>query len=187
MPEYLTEAQLAVLEAACEALIPAVDGHPGAKALGVAHYIDGALGAFSVDPPRIFAGGPFSGRFGGEPGFSTFTGLTRFQELAWRTRIEGSAGIPEREINGPVVGWQQIYTEGLAGLGADFLERDPPEQLRRIQADTVLFPVLWAHCGEGAYGAPEYGGNRDMLGWQAIQYPGDIQPRGFTDAEVSGP
>src|ERR1700712_2722765 len=135
MPEYLTESQFTLLEAACEALIPAVDGHPGARALGVADYIDGALGAFSVDPPRIFAGGPFSGRHGGEPGFSTFTRLTRFQELAWRTRIEGSAGIAEREINGPVVGWQQIYTEGLARLGPDFVDCTAAEQLRRVQSD----------------------------------------------------
>ena len=43
-------------QAACERLIPAVDGHPGATALGVADYIDGLLGAFLVDPPRDLRG-----------------------------------------------------------------------------------------------------------------------------------
>ncbi len=47
--------------------------------------------------------------------------LGRKEELAWRTRIEGSLGRPEREFNGPVVGWQQQYREGLATLGADFV------------------------------------------------------------------
>ena len=44
------------------------------------------------------------------------------EELAWRTRIEGSQGLPEREFNGPVVGLQQRYRDGLAALGADFAD-----------------------------------------------------------------
>ena len=59
-PPYLSPSDHAVVEAACERLIPAADGHPGATALGCADYIDGLLGAFLVDPPRIFTGGPFS-------------------------------------------------------------------------------------------------------------------------------
>ena len=35
--------------------------------------------------------------------------LGLMQELAWRTRIEGSNGLAEREFNGPVVGLQQQY------------------------------------------------------------------------------
>ena len=44
---------------------------------------------------------------------------------------------------------------------------------------------MFAHCCEGMYGAPEYGGNRDLAGWEAIGFAGDVQPRGFTDVEVS--
>ena len=47
--------------------------------------------------------------------------------------------------------------------------------------------MLYEHCCEGMYGAPEYGGNRDTVAWEAIDFLGDVQPRGFTDAEVSGP
>ena len=32
----------------------------------------------------------------------------------------------------------------------------------------------------------EYGGNRDRAGWRAIGFEGDVQPRGYTDDEVSG-
>ena len=35
------------------------------------------------------------------------------------------------------------------------------------------------------YGDPVYGGNRDQAGWRAIDWVGDIQPRGYTDVEVS--
>ena len=37
------------------------------------------------------------------------------------------------------------------------------------------------------YGPPEYGGNRDGIGWAYIDYEGDVQPRGYSDAEVSQP
>jgi hypothetical protein len=185
-PAYLTADQRAVLEAACERLIPAVDGHPGATALGIADYIDGLLGAFLVDPPRVYAGGPFSGRYGGEARFADFTPLGRLQELAWRTRIEGSQGIPEREFNGPVPGWQADYRAGLAALGADFATVDADEQDRRLDADPEFKELLYGHSCEGAYGAPEYGGNRNGLGWAAIEFPGDVQPRGYTDLAVSG-
>ena len=57
-------------------------------------------------------------------GFATFHRLSPLDELAWRMRLEGSQGRPEREFNGPVVGLQERYREGLAALGADFTEVD---------------------------------------------------------------
>jgi hypothetical protein len=184
--DFFSPAEHAVIEAACERLIPAHDGHPGARALGVADYLDGMLGAFAVDPPRIFAGGPFSGRFGGEAGFGEFLELSRIEELAWRIRIEGSLGMPEREFNGPVVGWQEQYRAGLVALGADFAEVDGETQDARLEAVPDFKRLLYRHACEGAYAAPEYGGNRDAGGWRAIGYLGDVQPRGYTDEEVSG-
>ena len=130
------------------------------------------------------AGGPFSGRAGGEAGFTRFLPLTRVEELAWRTRIEGSLGDPEREFNGPVRGWQAAYRDGLAALGTDFASLDGPTQDARLEAAREFRALLYQHACEGAYGAPEYGGNRDIAGWRAIGYPGDVQPRGFPDAEV---
>jgi hypothetical protein len=185
-PRHLDPSSFAVLEAACERLVPRTDRHPGARALGVADYIDGLLGAFAVDPPRIWAGGPFSGRYGGAPGFAEFLPLSPLEELAWRTRIEGSQGIPERERLGPVPGWQEDYRAGIAALGADFTTVDGDEQDRRLDALPAFKELLHQHACEGAYGAPEYGGNRDGAGWAAIDFPGDVQPRGYTDDEVTG-
>ncbi len=186
MPIWLNEDEYRTLSSACARLIPA-DGTAGAVEAAVPDYIDGMLGAFLVDPPRIWAGGPSSGRFGGIDGFRTFHRLTALDELAWRMRIEGSLGLPEREFNGPVVGWQQIYRQGLAALGPDFCAVDGEEQDARLRAQDSFVTVLYEHCCEGMYGAPEYGGNRDTVGWQAIDFLGDVQPRGYSDAEVSGP
>jgi hypothetical protein len=183
---YLSARDARVLEAAVDRLIPAFGTHPGAAALGAVDYIDGLLGAFLVDPPHIFAGGPFSGRHGGDASFAHFIPLRPLEELAWRTRIEGSQDRPEREFNGPVVGWQQRYREGIDALGDDFDRVDGEEQDRRLAAAPEFRSLLYGHANEGCYGAPEYGGNRDGLGWAAIAFPGDSQPRGYTDAEVSG-
>ena len=186
MPHFLSEDELRVVAAAADRLIPPLDAHPGGAALGVADYVDNLLGAFTFDPPLIFAGGPFSGRFGGDASFTRFMPLSPREEIAWRTRIEGSRGITEREFNGPTRGWQEIYLDGIAALGADFCDVDGAEQDRRLAEQRELRHVLYEHACEGAYGAPEYGGNRDLAGWRAIEWEGDVQPRGYTDDEVSG-
>ena len=186
MPIHFTDDQFRVLEAVCARLIP-TDDDPGASEAGVAHYIDGLLGAFVFDPPRIWAGGPVSGRFGGAPAFSTFHRLSQLDELAWRTRIEGSLGIPEREWNGPVEGLQERYAAGIASLGGDFADVDGEEQDGRLRAHEEFTRLVYEHACEGMYGAPEYGGNRNGVGWSYIGFAGDVQPRGYTDEEVSGP
>src|ERR1700688_1059032 len=183
MPLWFTDEEFRILHAACERLVPE-DDTPGATGVGVPDYIDGLLGAFLVDPPRIWAGGPTSGRHGGEAAFARFHRLGRLDELAWRTRIEGSLGIPEREFNGPVMGLQQQYRAGLAALGAEFCELGPDDQDERLRlrAGRPFTALLYEHCCEGMYGAPEYGGNRHCAGWEGIEYPGDVQPRGWSDA-----
>ena len=186
MPAHFTNDQLRVVEAICARLIP-TDDDPGATEAGVAHYIDGLLGAFTFDLPRIWAGGAFSGRFGGSPGFASFHRLSPLDELAWRVRIEGSLGIAEREWNGPVEGLQERYAAGLKLLGDDFADADVDEQDRRLREHHEFTSLVYEHACEGMYGAPEYGGNRDCVGWSYIGFAGDVQPRGYTDEEVSGP
>jgi hypothetical protein len=183
---YFDENQYAIVQAACARLIP-TDQDPGATEACVVDFIDGFLGAFESDPPLIWAGGPFSGRFGGDPRFATFHRLNHRDELAWRTRIEGSLGIPERERLGPVVGLQEKYRTGLTALGDDFPDVSPEEQDRRLKADEEFLELIHEHACEGMYGAPEYLGNRNQVGWSYIDFAGDVQPRGYTDEEVSQP
>jgi hypothetical protein len=186
MTRFLTPHELAVVARIADWLLPPHEEFAGGAAAGVGEYVDRILGAFTFDPPRIWAGGPFSGRFGGDASFDEFLPLSRVEELAWRTRIEGSRGDPAREWNGPVRGWQEVYREGIAALGDDFLNVDGDEQAARVEAIPELKQLLFEHACEACYGPPEYGGNRDLTGWRAIGYAGDVQPRGWSDAEVTG-
>ena len=182
---FLTEHEYGVVTRCADLMLPPHGDFPGGGVAGTAEYVDRTLGAFDVDPPRIWAGGPFSGRFGGDAKFSEFLPLSRLEERAWRTRIEGSRGIAEREWNGPVRGWQEIYRDGIGALDAGFLDLDAAEQESALAALPEFADLLFEHACEACYGPPEYGGNRDLAAWRAIGYAGDVQPRGWTDEEVS--
>ena len=186
MSAFLTPHERAVVACIANLLLPPHEAFAGGAAAGVDEYVARTLGAFTFDPPRIWAGGPFSGRFGGDASFEEFLPLSRVEELAWRTRIEGSRGDPAREWNGPVRGWQEVYREGIAALGDDFLDAELAEQTARVDAARELKQLLFEHACEACYGPPEYGGNRELTGWRAIGYAGDVQPRGWSDAEVTG-
>ncbi len=65
-------------------------------------------------------------------------------------------------------------------------DRAPEEQDRRLHSERAFTELVYGHACEGMYGAPEYGGNRGGVGWSNIGFAGDVQPRGWSDAEVSG-
>lgn len=192
----LSPERYASLSALFDALVPGSADEPGAAECHAAWYLDQLLGAFSVTPPRIFAGGPYSGRLGGLDGFSSFLALTRVEEIAWRTTIEGSLGLPEREFNGPVKGLVTRYEEGLTALEAASLAANakPYTQLTRDQRrkalaafDADFVKLAYTHAVEGTYGDPVYGGNFEQKGWRVIDFEGDRQPVGFTQRQLLHP
>jgi hypothetical protein len=197
---FLTAHELDTLRAVTARLLPGPpdDVDPGAVEAGAAEAIDLFLGAFSVNPPLIHAGGPFSDRAGAtHDDLADFVPLDRLAELGWRIRLEGSQGKPEREFAGPVRGLQQIYREGLAHLDeraapAAFVDLPGPLQdlVLQDQSDDAVQELVGAALADtlhAVYGPPEYGGNRGLVGWTPIGWRGDIQPRGYTPTEVSDP
>jgi len=191
---FFTPEQLKTLSALCAHFIPGPpdDPDPGAIEAGVPQYIDLMLGAFMTHPLRIHAGGPFSMRehAGMHNSFMDFLPLDAIEERAWRTRIEGSKGLPEREWNGAVKGWQQTYVDGLKLLDEkDFTSLSPFKKrwlVRTAKGELGEFlDLAFKHTLEGMYGAPEYGGNINRVGWAYTKWPGDHQPMMYSDAEVS--
>ncbi|HWQ22704.1 MAG TPA: gluconate 2-dehydrogenase subunit 3 family protein [Gaiellaceae bacterium] len=175
--------QAAVVTEATARLIPGPRddpeeaGHPGAREAGVVHYIDLLLTAFEDDPPRIYAGGPWSDRHGGaENLLARFVPLAPWEERAWRRRI---AALRRR------------YRAGIAALDraadGDFAAA-PPERQDAILASrrhAGFRRLLFEHAIEGMYAIPEYGGNRELAGWREIGYAGDVAPRGWPDEAMT--
>ena len=137
---FFTKSERRTLEALCESILPA-DADPGATRLGVVRYIEGLLTAFDHRVPRLYAGGPFSGRrpfinsargvpSGRRPpdAFTHFVPPTRLQAMYWRWQIHGTAGLSAAEqalvapldaqLGGPLPGLRDVYRDGLARLDA---------------------------------------------------------------------
>ena len=189
MRRFFTDHEAAVVEDATARIAPgpsddpAEAGHPGAREAGVVDYIDLTLGMLSalegagLGTPPVFAGGPWSNRHTSGPDLmASFIALDPVRTIAWRRRLTG---------------WQQQYRQGIADLdklaGGDFTRASPADQDKTlVRAEVRAFTsLLFAHTIEGMYSVPEYGGNRGLVGWKDISYPGDIQPRGYTAEEVS--
>ena len=194
-PRFFSSHQAAVVADATARIAPgpgddpAEAGHPGAREAGVSGYIDAMLGALAAleaggasgggngEPvPVIFAGGPWSNRHASGPDLmASFIAPDPVSRIAWRKRLAD---------------WQQQYTSGIATLdklaGGDFTKAAPAAQdkiLAQSEVSTFL-SLLFEHTIEGMYSNPEYGGNRGLSGWKDIGYPGDIQPLGYSSAEV---
>jgi gluconate 2-dehydrogenase gamma chain len=164
--------------------------------------------AFAGRP--IYAGGPFSGRtpFGdpatGTPSddfpdnaFRTPLPLGRLQRIAWTVRLLGADAVPELAANPlartlPDTNLRQRYRLGLAGIdqlsmtqfALPFVELSAEQQdtiVAAIRRDfRVFYDLLVDHTVEGLLCAPEYGGNRDGVGWELVGFDGDSQPLGYT-------
>ena len=202
---FLSAHELVTLRALCGQLVPGppADPDPGAVEARVPEAIGVLLSTFLIAgrKPHIHAGGPFSNRAGARrDDFADFVPLDRHARLGWRIRIEGSRGRRSREFAGPVRGLQQIYREGLAHLddraqasaGSDFASLPAAAQMTILsdQSDDQVQELLGtalANTLELMYGPPEYGGNRHLVGWRYTGWPGDVQPHGYTNAQVTGP
>src|SRR5262249_53253296 len=60
-PRFLSDAERSALAVLADIVLPA-DHEPGGAALGTVTFVDTLLSALETDPPRIYAGGPYSGR-----------------------------------------------------------------------------------------------------------------------------
>jgi hypothetical protein len=165
---------------------PAEAGHPGAREANVTGYITTMMGALSVSPPRVFAGGPFSNRAGSKTDdMESFLPLDSYREATWRQRLAGlktayDQGLAALDAAGGAEGFL-----GLDGAGRDRVLATNPKVSALPSGFSGFTDLLFAHAIEGMYSAPEYGGNAGLAGWKDIGFPGDVQPRGYPPETVS--
>ena len=107
-----------------------------------------------------------------------FVTLDPVARIAWRKRLTG---------------WRQQYQQGIAALdklaGGDFTKAAAAKQDKILARPSVstFTALLFEHTIEGLYANPEYGGNRGLVGWKDIGFPGDIQPRATPATRLSVP
>lgn len=142
---FFTAQEARVVCAASERIFPADGNGPGATQAGVAIYIDHQLaGPYGKDKYRYT-----------QPPF-----------------VES---IPEHGYQGKA-NPRETYRDGLTKLGADFAGLNAAQQDERLRSieKTYFFQLLRAHTIEGMFCDPMHGGNKDLIGWQLIGYPGAV-------------
>jgi gluconate 2-dehydrogenase gamma chain len=150
------------VEAAVERLIPTDQLGPGARDAGVSFFIDRQLDGQFGYAAKMYMQGPWS------------------------------AGTAEQGYQLPLMP-REIYRLGIAQAndycrhtygGKTFDQLRPEQQDAALTAlqkgnahlatvpATVFFQMLYDNTIEGFFADPLYGGNRDMIGWKLIGFPG---------------
>jgi hypothetical protein len=197
-PRFFSEAERRALGALCDHVLPP-DPDPGGTALGAVAYIERWLTALEWEPPRIFAGGPFSGRAPradaqGRPSthprneFARFLPVGRLALAGARLRLYGGTG-----PTGPVPGLRDVVRGGIRAAMATAapaaVESLAPDARARLWSSLPgdFRAALVELTLEAALAPPEYGGNRALAGWRMIHFGGDSQPFGYSPFdEVAG-
>jgi gluconate 2-dehydrogenase gamma chain len=159
---FFTGAEAAFIEAVVARLIPRDELGAGAVEAGVPAFIDRQMAGEFGRGARWYMQGPWG------PGEKTQGYQTRLTPAAiYRAAI--------RAIDA------QVSREGKAATFAKLAAADQDEFLKRREKGAVqlsgvdaatFFDMLLQNTIEGFWSDPIYGGNRDMVGWKLIGFPG---------------
>jgi gluconate 2-dehydrogenase gamma chain len=161
-PVYLffNVAEVQFIEAACERLIPADEAGAGALAAGVPNYLDKQLGGAWGAGERLYRSGPW---IQGSPSQGYQLPFTPAE--LFRTAL--------RAINSDLARQGPPFSELSAAAQDDYLKslEKGSHDLDGVPA-AVFFDMLLKMSIEGFFSDPVYGGNRDMVAWRMIGFPG---------------
>jgi gluconate 2-dehydrogenase gamma chain len=160
MYQFFNADEARFIEAACERLIPADELGPGALGAAVPNYLDKQLGGAWGAGERLYRSGPWTSGSAMHGYQLPFTPAELFHtSLRAVMRDFGARGTPFHEM--PTEG-QDAYLESLEA-GAHDLDGVPSAE---------FFDALLKMTVEGFFSDPVYGGNRDMVAWRMIGFPG---------------
>ena len=158
---FFNSAESAFIEAAIARLIPDDELGPGALQAGVSFFIDRQLAGQYGQGTRWYMQGPWS------KGEATQGYQARMPPAAlYRAAV--------REID-------EATTRDARSTFAKLAPPDQDAWLHRLEAGQVQLPtadaktfftLLWQNTQEGFWSDPVYGGNRGLVGWKLIGFPG---------------
>jgi gluconate 2-dehydrogenase gamma chain len=157
---FFNASEAAFIEAACERLIPADEHGAGALAAGVPNYLDKQLAGAWGAGERLYRSGPWVAGSKSQGYQLPFTPAELFhQALRAINHDLDSRGTPFPRMT---VEAQDAYLKSLEGSSAD---------LNGVPS-AAFFDMLLQMTIEGFFSDPVYGGNRDMVAWRMIGFPG---------------
>jgi gluconate 2-dehydrogenase gamma chain len=147
------------IEAACERLIPADESGPGALSAGVPIYLDKQLGGAWGAGERLYRSGPWQSGTPTQGYQLPFSPAELFHASLRAISRDLGRATPFHEMSAEA---QDVYLKSLES-GAHDLDGVP---------SGVFFDMLLKMTVEGFFSDPVYGGNRDMVAWRMIGFPG---------------
>lgn len=161
-PTYLffNAAEILFVEAACERLIPADEHGAGALGAGVPNYLDKQLGGAWGTGERLYRSGPWHAGTATQGYQLPLTPAELFHTcLRAITEQLAAKNTPFHDMSGDA---QDAYLKSLES-GAHNLGGVPSE---------TFFDTLLQMNVEGFFADPVYGGNKNMVAWRMIGFPG---------------
>jgi len=155
---FFNAAEAAFIEAACERLIPADEVGPGALDAGVPNYLDKQLGGAWGAGERLYRSGPWQQGTPSQGYQLPFTPAELFHTALRAIDTE----LKDRTFKDLPPEEQDAYLKSLEAGGKD-LDAVP---------SAVFFQMLLQMTVEGFFSDPVYGGNKNMVAWKMIGFPG---------------
>jgi len=157
---FFNAQEAAFIEAAVARLIPADERWGGALEAGVPNYIDKQLASAWGGGERLYRSGPWQAGTATQGYQLPFTPAELFRAaLAAINKDLAAKRTPFARTSAED---QDVYLKSLETGTTD---------LGGVPA-SVFFAHLWQATIEGFFSDPVYGGNRDMISWRMVGFPG---------------
>jgi gluconate 2-dehydrogenase gamma chain len=170
---FLTQFEFEYLTAMAETIWPTDDLGPGARVAGVGQYIDGQLAGSWGQGHRLYLNGPFFQPETSGHGWQ----IPMTPADVYRAFLPGFDVYCKRVFGQPYPSLQPAQqTQALTDLQTG----KAPIQIggSTVFTSADFFSLFRQNVLEGMLADPAYGGNRDMVGWKWIGFPGDPMRRG---------
>jgi gluconate 2-dehydrogenase gamma chain len=187
---YFTPFQAAIVTSACARIIPTDENGPGATEAGVVYFIDRQLSSDYGLSGRRYEHGPYAT---GTPTQGDQSGLHMrdryrlgvlgMEAYARQIYQQGFATLPGAQQDTVLSDMEKGIPQNFDGSSIQASTTDPGASgtegaIQRPTAGgpgvgaTAFFNLLRSHTIAGFFADPVHGGNRDMVGWKLIGFPG---------------
>jgi gluconate 2-dehydrogenase gamma chain len=190
-----TPQEARTVEALTARILPGTPDDPGAREAGVVTYIDNMLAYSEGFVESTYREPPFAQLYEG----TTAPAADETYQTVWVSAEE-----IERYGYQSILSPREVYRLGISavdtysrskheklfinlteaeqdGIIEDMVNGDAVTGFEQFSS-TAFFTVLRRHTAEGMFSDPAYGGNRNMVGWKLIGYPG--AQRAYTPVEI---
>jgi gluconate 2-dehydrogenase gamma chain len=160
---FFTDPEVAFIKAAVARLIPTDELGPGGVEAGVPYFLDRQLAGAYGAAAHFYNQGPFGSEtpYQGYQLPLTPAELYRIGIAATDRYCKETHGKVFAELE-PAV--QDQVLSGLQGIAAAVDLKEVP--------GTTFFSALLGDTKDGFFADPAYGGNKDMVGWKLVGFPG---------------